>query len=284
MELIQVEQEVTRKEALYYVEEVLFRFNNMLYELQENPSKKVGNPLGMIADEIINRGFTEAVRNFVSSTDILDTLSTEGYTEFLKKCGKLSEKYHLEVRIPEDVVILGEDVAKNMNILNQPDGKLYLDVVVSKGDSVFTKVEWDDVEERFIKYVESLDSTELKKMKKNYSLIFDGNTLNKTKLDKIYFNAFKEKSATQKGFNSLNDIQTKFFNDEIYNKFNVNKYYTGQGFTATIDEGVFGTGEMVLEATGKDTLPLATDNYFTYRYTVDKDCNFKFYKAYLEVK
>ena len=70
MELIQVEQEVTRKEALYYVEEVLFRFNNMLYELQENPSKKVGNPLGMIADEIINRGFTEAVRNFVSSTEL----------------------------------------------------------------------------------------------------------------------------------------------------------------------------------------------------------------------
>lgn len=41
---------------------------------------------------------------------------------------------------------------------------------------------------------------------------------------------------------------------------------------------------MVLEATGKDTLPLATDKYFTYRYTLDKDCNFKFYKAYTEVQ
>ena len=70
----------------------------------------------------------------------------------------------------------------------------------------------------------------------------------------------------------------------ISDKFNINKYYTGQGFTATIDEKVFGTGEMVLESTGKETLPLSNANYMTYRYAVDKDCNIKLYKVYDEVK
>ncbi|MBO5099811.1 MAG: hypothetical protein J6B63_00690 [Treponema sp.] len=32
---------------------------------------------------------------------------------------------------------------------------------------------------------------------------------------------------------------------------------------------------MVLESTGKESLPLSNENYMTYRYTVDKDCNIK---------
>lgn len=78
-------------------------------------------------------------------------------------------------------------------------------------------------------------------MKKNYPAIFDGNTLNKTKLDEIYFNAFKEKSATQEGFNNLLPSQREFFTEIIDKKFNANINYTGLGFTSTIDEGVFGT-------------------------------------------
>jgi len=30
---------------------------------------------------------------------------------------------------------------------------------------------------------------------------------------------------------------------------------------------------MVLESTGKESLPLSNENYMTYRYAVDKDCN-----------
>lgn len=45
----------------------------------------------------------------------------------------------------------------------------------------------------------------------------------------------------------------------------------------------FGAGEMVLESTGKETLPLSNENYMTYRYAVDKDCNIKLYKVYDEV-
>lgn len=41
---------------------------------------------------------------------------------------------------------------------------------------------------------------------------------------------------------------------------------------------------MVLESTGKETLPLSNANYMTYRYAVDKDCNIKLYKVYDEVK
>lgn len=63
----------------------------------------------------------------------------------------------------------------------------------------------------------------------------------------------------------------KFFMEVINKNFNINKYYTGKGFTATIDENVFGAGEMVLESTGKESLPLSNENYMTYRYTVDKD-------------
>ena len=59
---------------------------------------------------------------------------------------------------------------------------------------------------------------------------------------------------------------------------------TGKGFTATIDENVFGAGEMVLESTGKETLPLSNANYMTYRYAVDEDCNIKLYQVYDEVK
>lgn len=44
---------------------------------------------------------------------------------------------------------------------------------------------------------------------------------------------------------------------------NINKYYTGKGFTATIDEDIFGTGEIVLESTGKESLPLSNENYMT---------------------
>ena len=114
----------------------------------------------------------------------------------------------------------------------------------------------------------------------DYPLIFEGNKINKSKLDEMFFNAFKSKEATQNGFADLNHLQTKFFNEVISDKFNINKYYTGQGFTATIDEKVFGTGEMVLESTGKETLPLSNVKYITYRYSVDKDCNIKLYNVY----
>ena len=173
-----------------------------------------------------------------------------------------------------------EDVAKNMKIFDNPDGRMYLDVVVSRDKSVFKSVNWDDVEDRFIKYVNSLDNVELKAYMTDYPLIFEGNKINKSKLDEMFFNAFKSKEATQNGFADLNHLQTKFFNEVISDKFNINKYYTGQGFTATIDEKVFGTGEMVLESTGKETLPLSNVKYITYRYSVDKDCNIKLYNVY----
>ena len=173
-----------------------------------------------------------------------------------------------------------EDVAKNMKIFDNPDGRMYLDVVVSRDKSVFKSVNWDDVEDRFIKYVNSLDNIELKAYMTDYPLIFEGNKINKSKLDEMFFNAFKSKEATQNGFADLNHLQTKFFNEVISDKFNINKYYTGQGFTATIDEKVFGTGEMVLESTGKETLPLSNVKYITYRYSVDKDCNIKLYNVY----
>ena len=175
-----------------------------------------------------------------------------------------------------------EDVAKNMRIFDNPDGRMYLDVVVSRDKSVFKTVNWDDVEDRFIKYVNSMDkrTKDFKLFRKKYNDIFDGNVINRKQLEELYFNAFKSKEATKSGFSALNELQTNFFNEVIYNKFNINKYYTGQGFTATIDEKVFGTGEMVLESTGKETLPLSNKNYMTYRYSVDKDCNIKLYNVY----
>ena len=177
-----------------------------------------------------------------------------------------------------------EDVAKNMKIFDNPDGRMYLDVVVSRDKSVFKSVNWDDVEDRFIKYVNSLDNVELKAYMTDYPLIFEGNKINKSKLDEMFFNAFKSKEATSKGYSALTRQQKDFFDKEIFDKFNINQYFTGKGFTATIDENVFGAGEMVLESTGKETLPLSNANYMTYRYAVDKDCNIKLYKVYDEVK
>lgn len=175
-----------------------------------------------------------------------------------------------------------EDVAKNMKIFDNPDGRMYLDVVVSRDKGVFKSVNWDDVEDRFIKYVDSMDkrTKDFKLFRKKYNDIFDGNVINRKQLEELYFNAFKSKEATKSGFSALNELQTNFFNEVIYNKFNINEYYTGQGFTATIDEKVFGTGEMVLESTGKETLPLSNKNYITYRYSVDKECNIKLYNVY----
>ena len=72
-----------------------------------------------------------------------------------------------------------EDVAKNMKIFDNPDGRMYLDVVVSRDKSVFKSVNWDDVEDRFIKYVNSLDNVELKAYMTDYPLIFEGNKINK---------------------------------------------------------------------------------------------------------
>ena len=37
-------------------------------------------------------------------------------------------------------------------------------------------------------------------------------------------------------------LQTEFFMEVINKNFNINQYFTGKGFTATIDEDSFGTG------------------------------------------
>ena len=206
---------------------------------------------------------------------------------FFTKLDEIAGKSYDSGRTPVENLMkrLGftdEDVAKNMKIFDNPDGRMYLDVVVSRDKSVFKTVNWDDVEDRFIKYVDSMDkrTKDFKLFRKKYNDIFDGNVINRKQLEELYFNAFKSKEATKSGFSALNELQTNFFNEVIYNKFNINKYYTGQGFTATIDEKVFGTGEMVLESTGKETLPLSNENYMTYRYSVDKDCNIKLYNVY----
>ena len=208
---------------------------------------------------------------------------------FFTKLDEIAGKSYDSCRTPVENLMkrLGftdEDVAKNMKIFDNPDGRMYLDVVVSRDKSVFKTVNWDDVEDRFIKYVNSLDNVELKAYMTDYPLIFEGNKINKSKLDEMFFNAFKSKEATSKGYSALTRQQKDFFDKEIFDKFNINQYFTGKGFTATIDENVFGTGEMVLESTGKETLPLSNANYMTYRYAVDKDCNIKLYKFYDEVK
>nr|WP_287047210.1 hypothetical protein [Treponema sp.] len=170
-------------------------------------------------------------------------------------------------------------IAENIEKLQKGEN-LYLNVVVSKGENIFESVKWDDVERRFIEYINNLPDKEYIKFIEKYGISKAGK-LDINLLNQKYFNILKNKEPTLEGYKSMSATVRDFFDNEIRWQYGTNDFYLGTGFTGTVSDGIMGTGEMVLKNEG-DCLPITagSSKYNVYRYTVDENMNFTFVGEY----
>ena len=170
-------------------------------------------------------------------------------------------------------------IAENIEKLQKGEN-LYLNVVVSKGENIFESVKWDDVERRFIEYINNLPDKEYIKFIEKYGISKAGK-LDINLLNQKYFNILKNKEPTLEGYKSMAATVRDFFDNEIRWQYGTNDFYLGTGFTGTVSDGIMGTGEMVLKNEG-DCLPITagSSKYNVYRYTVDENMNFTFVGEY----
>jgi hypothetical protein len=170
-------------------------------------------------------------------------------------------------------------IAENIEKLRNGEN-LYLNVVVSKGENIFESVKWDDVERRFIEYINNLPDKEYIKFIEKYGISKAGK-LDINLLNQKYFDILKNKEPTLEGYKSMEATVRDFFDNEIRWQYGTNDFYLGTGFTGTVSDGIMGTGEMVLKNEG-DCLPITagSSKYNVYRYTVDENMNFTFVGEY----
>lgn len=117
---ITVKQQTTKEEAREAIVEILSRFKSLLLEINSKPKAVKGSELDRLASMMEENSFIYAMSRITQSD--FENLDSEGHKQLLLKCGLLSEKYSLGVRVSKDVEVLEESIP-----LSEECWKVYLD-------------------------------------------------------------------------------------------------------------------------------------------------------------
>lgn len=117
---ITVKQQTTKEEAREAIVEILSRFKSLLLEINSKPKAVKGSELDRLASMMEENSFIYTMSRITQSD--FENLDSEGHKQLLLKCGLLSEKYSLGVRVPKDVEVLEESIP-----LSEGCWKVYLD-------------------------------------------------------------------------------------------------------------------------------------------------------------
>lgn len=117
---ITVKQQTTKEEAREAIVEILSRFKSLLLEINSKPKAVKGSELDRLASMMEENSFIYAMSRITQSD--FENLDSEGHKQLLLKCGLLSEKYSLGVRVPKDVEVQEESIP-----LSEGCWKVYLD-------------------------------------------------------------------------------------------------------------------------------------------------------------
>ncbi|WP_443097799.1 hypothetical protein [Treponema succinifaciens] len=117
---ITVKQQTTKEEAREAIVEILSRFKSLLLEINSKPKAVKGSELDRLASMMEENSFICAMSRITQSD--FENLDSEGHKQLLLKCGLLSEKYSLGVRVPKDVEVQEESIP-----LSEGCWKVYLD-------------------------------------------------------------------------------------------------------------------------------------------------------------
>lgn len=117
---ITVKQQTTKEEAREAIVEILSRFKNLLLEINSKPKAVKGSELDRLASMMEENSFIYTMSRITQSD--FENLDSEGHKQLLLKCGLLSEKYSLGVRVPKDVEVQEESIP-----LSEGCWKVYLD-------------------------------------------------------------------------------------------------------------------------------------------------------------
>ena len=105
-----------REEAKYYILLTMSRFKAVV-ELLDDGKYEVKIPLAerrqlmLLTSELNERKFIKNL-NKLDKSEVFEILSSRGLREFLLKCKELSDKFNLNVKIPSNITIVGEDVVE----------------------------------------------------------------------------------------------------------------------------------------------------------------------------
>ena len=105
-----------REEAKYYILLTMSRFKAVV-ELLDDGKYEVKIPLAerrqlmLLTSELNERKFIKNL-NKLDKSEVFEILSSRGLREFLLKCNELSDKFNLNVKIPSNITIVGEDVVE----------------------------------------------------------------------------------------------------------------------------------------------------------------------------
>lgn len=117
---ITVKQQTTKEEAREAIVEILSRFKSLLLEINSKPKAVKGSELDRLASMMEENSFIYTMSRITQSD--FENLDSEGHKQLLLKCGLLSEKYSLGVRVPKDVEVQEESIP-----LSEGCWKVYLD-------------------------------------------------------------------------------------------------------------------------------------------------------------
>lgn len=117
---ITVKQQTTKEEAREAIVEILSRFKSLLLEINSKPKAVKGSELDRLVSMMEENSFIYAMSRITQSD--FENLDSEGHKQLLLKCGLLSEKYSLGVRVPKDVEVQEESIP-----LSEGCWKVYLD-------------------------------------------------------------------------------------------------------------------------------------------------------------
>lgn len=117
---ITVKQQTTKEEAREAIVEILSRFKSLLLEINSKPKAVKGSELDRLASMMEENSFIYAMSRITQSD--FENLDSECHKQLLLKCGLLSEKYSLGVRVPKDVEMQEESIP-----LSEGCWKVYLD-------------------------------------------------------------------------------------------------------------------------------------------------------------
>lgn len=117
---ITVKQQTTKEEARESIVEILSRFKSLLLEINSKPKAVKGSELDRLASMMEENSFIYTMSRITQSD--FENLDSEGHKQLLLKCGLLSEKYSLGVRVPKDMEVQEESIP-----LSEGCWKVYLD-------------------------------------------------------------------------------------------------------------------------------------------------------------
>ena len=105
---ITVKQQTMKEEAREVIVEILSRFKSLLLEINNKPKAVKGSELDRLASMMEENSFIYTMSRITQSD--FENLDSEGHKQLLLKCGLLSEKYSLGVRVPKDVEVQEESI------------------------------------------------------------------------------------------------------------------------------------------------------------------------------